>query len=452
MKRKYGTIVGLTTISLALLAAGGGAHALPTTGQAATDVPQVIEYHGDAPDGKVVQLPTDESTISKEMNSALVELEYSNIGSAINSVSWSAGSGTYTVYAHGNQRALSKRISEILPAESWDLQEAKFSKAELLAESDRILEERDSVTLTGMITQIGPKYDGSGLNLGVSAGDSSRGVAADESTVESEYPVDVFQREPIAPTSSPLADASPYKAGAVIKSTQSDGVHSCTSAFIIGTTQTPEPVKSMLTADHCSGNGWKWTSGLYGNISATNAVLGYAEGQVQGGLDIERISSNGNPIPYAAMVPYVYVGNITQQNAYAAVLGYTATPVVGAGVCLSGAFSGRVCNNIVTAVDQTFCESLFVCYNGQTSVQNPNGIAIAGNGDSGGPVITNIGGGAYATGIISAIESSGMDATCVGMPDSPTRKCAYGATFTPMSKFFQQNGGYALYIVPGAPV
>ncbi len=147
--------------------------------------------------------------------------------------------------------------------------------------------------------------------------------------------------------------------------------------------------------------------------------------------------------------PYVYVG-VYNGNAIAPIAGYTGTPQVGNSVCYTGTQSGQVCSNTVTRVNQYICYSYIPaqCYGGLTVTEQSNGVPAAGNGDSGGPVISAIGGVAYASGIISGISNPGSN--CTGKPSTDTRKCSTTAIYAPISHFFNNNGGHAIYVAPSS--
>ncbi|MFP5311210.1 MAG: hypothetical protein ACLGH7_02165, partial [Actinomycetes bacterium] len=71
----------------------------------------------------------------------------------------------------------------------------------------------------------------------------------------------------------------------------------------------------------------------------------------------------------------------------------------------------------------------------------------AGNGDSGGPVVSVINGSAYASGIISGIQN--YSSICIGIAGSDAeggRKCSSRVIYAPVSHFFANNAGHALYV------
>jgi hypothetical protein len=76
--------------------------------------------------------------------------------------------------------------------------------------------------------------------------------------------------------------------------------------------------------------------------------------------------------------------------------------VVGEALCFSGSVSQFVCGTNVTSVDDcVYFPDQGLTHCGLTEANNSNGTAISQPGDSGGPVIYNLGSGnAYAAGTI----------------------------------------------------
>lgn len=116
-------------------------------------------------------------------------------------------------------------------------------------------------------------------------------------------------------------------------------------------------------------------------------------------------------------------------------------------VCYSGSFTGTICSNKVSAVNQTVCYEFLQCYGGLAITDQISGYPAAGNGDSGGPVVSVAGGSAYASGIISGIQN--YSANCIGIPgsnDEGGRKCSSRVIYAPLSHFFANNAGHSLYV------
>ena len=234
------------------------------------------------------------------------------------------------------------------------------------------------------------------------------------------------------------SDASPYISGAIMEGSRGNA---CTTGFWMTTPYTPDPVDYMLSADHCSHTDDTWTSGATDYPGATHGYQGTAIGQSGGGSDFEHLQ--GYP---SGIAPYVYWGsNYTKSST--GIFGRTGSPVVNNSVCYSGSFTGTICSNIVSAVNQTVCYAFLQCYGGLVITDQASNYPAAGNGDSGGPVVSVINGYAYASGIISGIQNS--SATCIGIPGSDAengRKCSARVIYAPVSHFFANNPGHSLYV------
>lgn len=219
------------------------------------------------------------------------------------------------------------------------------------------------------------------------------------------------------------ADRVPYIAGADMQRTVSQNKFKvCTTSFAIwGSTKS-----EMLTADHCSETGDVWRTGPTTFINTPQ--LGTFSSVA--GADIPDIGVLRGK-PYNAEVYY-------GPNTTASSVGIHGmhTPFVGATVCYSGAPSGTVCGNRVTHVN------LYIDYGGwdrygyMARTEQRSGQPAAGNGDSGGPVISvNSSSQALAAGVISGII--GGNSNCAGDPADEYRACSSIALYAPIGAYFR---------------
>lgn len=189
----------------------------------------------------------------------------------------------------------------------------------------------------------------------------------------------------------------------------------CTSGFAVenGTEE------GIMFAAHCGGVGQFWVT-----MDSPVSIWNY------GTTDSRHTAYDGAIMKSNFSQPYVWFGPYNTTTNVGAI-GGVINPPLGADLCLSGSYSGAVCNNIVTHKG--------VIYNlggDLTSVtgivtQQSSGSPAAGNGDSGGPayqLVSLSGGGTtrYAASIISAIPAD-SPATCNGVPGDSAdggRKCS----------------------------
>lgn len=160
-------------------------------------------------------------------------------------------------------------------------------------------------------------------------------------------------------------------------------------------------VTEMLTADHRGPGG----ATVYTSRNPSNAQLGTLQSAWTGNTDIMRIIGK-------SYQPVVYVG-YRYSNDATGVAGWV-TPILNGYVCYSGAPSGIVCGNKMTALSVSAAYGPMQIYFGLTRTSQVDGISAVGNGDSGGPVIAVADGKAYAMGVISGIS---------GAPHTHARAC-----------------------------
>lgn len=443
MKRKLSALA----IALSAVIASGisGAAASETSEGPANAQPFAVEFEGEVDlDGLVVVDVFDDSqALTMETHEALLSLERNVIWPSINTVEVDKNRQNLIFYvAQSDVSKAQTAIEKVLPKESFSIQPAKYSKAELDEAAQKVIAGGLVLADNSRIVSVGPLPDGSALAVGVNSDNVTSLQRTIAPRVQSSVPVVVEESEEIIPAYWRWEDQAPYKTGAYMRSSQG----ACTTGFWITTTSTLiDRIDSNLTADHCGTTGTTWMSGQ--SSGGTGATLGVGQGQAGGGSDHELLNMPAGT--GVSKAPYVYVG-VYNGNAIAPIAGYTGTPQVGNSVCYTGTQSGQVCSNTVTRVNQYICYSYIPaqCYGGLTVTEQSNGVPAAGNGDSGGPVISAIGGVAYASGIISGISNPGSN--CTGKPSTDTRKCSTTAIYAPISHFFNNNGGHAIYVAPSS--
>lgn len=222
------------------------------------------------------------------------------------------------------------------------------------------------------------------------------------------------------------------------------GVSSCSTAYKIGEIATGN--QGMISADHCgTGTTGTW---YYSSSSAAAAEISSYSGMLTISPFTFDMGVWTGGAGSSSFYAYVFTGDYLDVGTLSAVKG-SSTPVVNDEVCYSGAFSGNVCGNVITATGILTCYTVTMCYQGQAFTSQVSNIEAVGNGDSGGPVYTGVTGGVRAAGIISGIV--GGSATCTGEPGSTVsggRKCSPVAIYAPINLGLNSTTGWGLYYIP----
>lgn len=429
--RALSIVAGLATIaSLAIMPTGTASAGEEPDGGTA---PGVLA----APEAAVIDLAgLDQSKpIPSELLTLVTQRGYEPYAAQSVSTRWIAAEGVIEIFAAGDLGQISESIKRSPMAERLTLRGAPHTLADLRAARELLF--RASPSVNGLkVFGAAPSSDGPELRVMVEEPPAGARIdlARAEAGIEAAISVPVsIELSAIPISAARYGDSSPFSGGSYMSNSQS---RSCTFEFTIGTLNAPNP--QILSADHWSApTGTSWWSG---NTRTTPNYLGYGQGQAPGGSDLERIEGTSN-----ALSAYVDVGAYTA-NTVTPIRGWT-NPVLGASVCYSGAPSGTVCNNTITQTNEYICDLNdpgAPCYAFLNRTVQPSGIAAAGNGDSGGPVIQPGGGGVYATGIVSGMINAGT--SCTGRPSTDTRKCSTTALYAPVSNFFYNNTNYGIYI------
>jgi hypothetical protein len=278
------------------------------------------------------------------------------------------------------------------------------------------------------VVSVSPKTDGTGLQVGIqgSGSDAQRVAAA----IDSAVPVDPM------PLGQPQAatrwhDQVAYWGGSyMVRQFNEAAQNSCSSAF--GVTGLNGAATYLLTAAHCGEArtaGWRWATGsaTYPDGSIRQNNIGQTITTRSTAHDGELILTSAGAAVYDG--PSFWDGDTnTGRSVYGIERNFPGNIV-----CTGGAYSGTVCGGTrVAATNERIEISPAVngvgVITGLVRAELP-GVAIAGNGDSGGPVysVRSTDGRVGARGVISAIPGCNLPAgatscnpdnwiTCTGYP------------------------------------
>jgi hypothetical protein len=315
-----------------------------------------------------------------------------------------------------------RRAVEDLRLEHVQVESAPYSAADLQGVADRLV---TAGTLAGAEVQwAGPAPDRSGVDVGV-----DRAVPQTRAPAEIDgIPVSPVVDGEISAASRDL-DSAPFNAGAVIfRVTSGTWGKRCTTAFAIRALRGGTYEDQLLTAEHCGreGSSTTWRTGLYTNTP----IVG---DQTYGGTDTDIMKLRGQ-----SYGPYMYYGP-KGANTAVAVKGHAA-PFAGMYIHHSGASSGVAYNSVVTHTGLSVNYGDGLIYHGITRAVHPDGLMVAGNGDSGGPVFAlDQNGYVHAVGIISGISDG--RSSCRGEPADGDRKCSDITLTAELRSYFAANPG-----------
>jgi len=281
---------------------------------------------------------------------------------------------------------------------------AKYSEDDLLAQAQRI------TPLTG-VTQTGPKVDGSGLSIKVSARTPQSTLELLKSSLK--VPYDLSVKEPSHfDAFNKTNDIAPFWGGARIIWQPTGAM--CSDGFAVK--PSGEPAK-LITAGHCT----PWGSTFDNFTDGGGDVMGTASHQAHF-RDTVLIDTKS--------AGRIYVGNFNSSNSRAVKDWFPS--FVGDSVCRSSAFSNQMCGLKVVAVSQSVTAS---SDEGTWSVspmveaEQQSGLSAGGNGDSGGSVFSfRSDGGVNARGTESADDDS--EVPCTGVPTQKGRSCTTGVFYS----------------------
>jgi hypothetical protein len=256
---------------------------------------------------------------------------------------------------------------------------ARYSKAELDSVAERVAE------IPG-VTVVGPLGDGSGLKVSTADERTLDAVRA----VTGDLPLTADLSRPAL--ASRQVSSPPHYGGAAFTKPLGDGYYSfCTTGFTINH---PRAGKRMLTAGHCGDNG----DTVYNGTGAT--VMGTVSGD-NNTKDTMIINTN------AAGRIYVDGYNSNTSKPVKMAFGSYEDTLV----CTSGAMTGEHCKIRITNIGMTINVGYLI--HPVVMAVHDDHLTAVGEGDSGGPVVSQDSGGfmgkgdfvlVYAQGTITALD------------------------------------------------
>lgn len=282
------------------------------------------------------------------------------------------------------------------------LHKSPFTEAQLEGAIEKINELVRSSTVPGgiVLSSSSAREDGRGVDLTIDV--ASKVPDLNWVSSLSEYlSVPVFidpDKTNIELTSTRLEDSAPWRGGSLFSTTDAyDGLSFCSQGF--GVQSKVTDIQYMLTARHCFRNKSQilktpqnsitmgtWNPATYYNSPINDAAL---------------------TIPQQGVVRNsVYYGNLTTSNAYQVTS--VGDNTVGLKVCTNGANSGLHCDVVIRQGPHSAYAAGMV-YNNVVTGSKSNNQVTAVQGDSGGPVVSQLGssGRLQGFGIIHAITSIG---------------------------------------------
>jgi hypothetical protein len=432
-------LVGLAVISLS----GAGiqaAAAAPQAETAETDRPGLVAETRPLPQGVSTDpLPADQdSGLRDGIQDGLWDLYASQPALNVNTLEWDDASGKLLVYT-----AAAAEVGALFAAHlddgTYDLVPAKHSKAEIDEVLGRIADAGGDLGNGQRVVTAQPAKDGSSIALGVETTGASKRLAAPKDlarVLESDIPLTVEAAPYVEPAMRNIGYYVNLFSGAIMtRPVSSTTIQLCTTGFRI--THIPTSAPAMLSAEHC-GRGNIGSTWYYSTVQSAEATLGTFGGMLTvapgspGQVDT-GIWTGGNT---GAFYPAVFNGTNDGNSTLTAIRG-AVIPVVNSSVCYSGARSGNICGNNVTATGLLICYSPVQCYANQSTTQQTSNIPSAGNGDSGGPVYQSINGQPYGAGVISGISFGNNQ--CTGDPADANRQCSTQAIYAPLNNAIGSN-------------
>lgn len=372
-------------------------------------------------------------TAVDELETGLAQLGFGDEG--LVGVDWNAEA--IDLYWEG---ALPAPVAAFLESFASDVpvrvHDSTFSREDLHEASLRLL---DAVAEGGALSDVAGvaiQEDLSGLRVFTTREDADEvALAAAIQAVLPAVPLE-FVFEPWAAENKPavagsrLDDRPPFIGGARIEKHTLFGTiqtGSCTSAFSV---RNDTNVRGMLTAKHCGENeDWETPTGQY---------VGNSNGNVTRS-DITGLMWTTTTPGFPGFSGRVYNGSYTSSS----MQGITGSgyPVIDELQCMSGSYSGTVCNNRVFQRNY-YDDDL----NGGPMhvTRHTGGDAAAGNGDSGGAnyLLDGSASSRRARGVITAISIAEQDVrSCRGVPsDPPNRTCSRVVLSTSVQNYLAATG------------
>jgi hypothetical protein len=242
------------------------------------------------------------------------------------------------------------------------------------------------------------------------------------------------------PLTSRTSDFSPYNAGDNMTSIHSSTYYQCSTGFSMALSG----VSHILTAAHCFPSGASVSNELFN--TDTNTVVG--GGRSMGTISAVDTTASGTDSEYLSgagsfLLTIGAIGSPVSEYVHG-LAGVTAGET---GICASGGLSGQVCG-ITVKTTSNCLTNLYYLNSSWSEVTRTacnlirvytSGAAIAGQGDSGGPMYVVSGGNYYGIGLIST-GYSGDTATCPANAWA-ARTCYWDIYYTSLSSVLNHFGG-----------
>jgi hypothetical protein len=269
-----------------------------------------------------------------------------------------------------------------------EVKPARYSRQQLMAVADRIV--KDSTNKTGArVVRVAVPVDGHALEVGVeNAAQQRLQLAASAGDVE----VVVSDDKPAQTLYSRVADSPPFWGGA--RTINQNTGWGCSTGFAVN----KDGFTAMLSAGHCGDIG----------DTFTNGDGSYSLGQV-----IEKSHTPDTMVILTSTAGRVYDGDAWGSSSRP--VAGTAPNYVGGYMCTLGGYSGTRCDVVVQGVDEWIFTD--VGWLGPlVRAEQAQYTNAAGEGDSGGPVISLTGPNwsqLMANGTITALGSDALT-SCTG--------------------------------------
>jgi streptogrisin D len=313
---------------------------------------------------------------------------------------------------------------------------APYTEAALLREADRIsrMPLFQGARTGQRMMRVGPRPDGSGLDVGISG--LPAGVDAAQArelvpALESTVPLAIGPMNPVS-FASRLFDFPAFWGGSYIaRRIDATRIYECTSAF--GVTGLNGAATYLITAAHCGAGTWGSAFFRDANGNIVQDVYGstIAAGR-NTGRDVQLILTPGGAGGHVYWGAPINPPNGDPGSLNGAPVGGDSANNVNDSVCLSGSFSGTICEDLVRIAQTNLTITIDPPVNGVGRITNlasavhigGRTLGIVGNGDSGGPVVSvRSDGKLLARGVISAMELGLAVRPCQGY-NPPGRTCS----------------------------
>jgi hypothetical protein len=422
-------------VTVAGLLIGGGA-ASAATGEDGSTTPSYLIPTQLSAGVKDTPLPAEfqsAETVPANVSQGILRLEVERPELKIVGGEWDAKLSQVRLYAAGDPSAIGKALDTYGLAGDVVLRPAKYGPDELQAQIVRITGKDGRLPSGHQVVQVTPKLDGSRLEVTL---DETLSSVSEPALPNVDIPIDVTYGPAVVAATRDVFPNPQYFIGAYMNDNMGNG---CSTGYRV--TRLSDSVAGMVSAEHCGNH----TGAVPWYYSSWGFNLGTYQGSAwPGGANIPDLAFwTGAGVDQ--LVPGILLGNNTVPGSAVYAVKGAAASIVGSIVCYSGAYSGTVCNNPVTATNVTVCYSGGGgCYYRLDETLQSSGIPAAGNGDSGGPVYAALAGQVYAAGIISGMRNAST--SCTGDPGVGGRQCSADLFFAPIPDIFTM--GYGLNYIP----